>query len=247
MGCTMINKNRHKITDRNAKDCRYFIGVYKDDPRYKARLDNLADKVWEYAFGMIVDSMVKDGLLVLNKSDIIKKFGALDRLVIPEGEYSSYSDLPLIEENIYRYLFRMIESKATGIGYTFKAKCPTNFELSMGIFRNESCWIEQNSKEIKEMINAFKNKPEIDTSNIKAYNATLRILNDVYVSFINGKDMHSLDKEDIIKYATSYSIRGKVDKSEALDLVIAVELSLKKLKLRVDIKGNCIEIRNWYS
>ena len=197
---------------------------------------------------MLVDSISKDRLLILNKDDIVRKFGDLDKLVIPENEYSEYggSDLQLIEENIYRYLFGMIKDKTIAMEYVFKAKCPTNFELSMGIFRNKACWVQQNSKEIKEMINAYKNKPESEVSNIKAYNTALKILNDVYVSFINGKDMHSLDRDDIVNYALSYSSRDKLDRSEALNLVIAVELGLKKLKLRLDKKGNCTEIRNWY-
>lgn len=137
----------------------------------------------------------------------------------------------------------MIKDKTTDMEYVFKAKCPKPFELSMGIFRNKACWVQRNSNEIKEMINVYKNKP---SSNVKAYNATLKVLNDVYASFINGKDMHSLDNLDIINYAASYDIRDRIDKSVALNLVIAVELELKKLKLRLDKKGNCTEIRNWY-
>lgn len=238
----MIDKSR---LGRNTKDNKYFVGVYKVDPSYKARLDKLADEVWEYVLGMIVDTMVKDGLLILNKNDIVNKFGDLDKLVIPENEYSEYggSDLQLIEENIYRYLFGIIKDKTTDMEYVFKAKCPKPFELSMGIFRNKDCWVQRNSNEIKEMINVYKSKT---SGNVKVYNATLKVLNDVYVSFINGKDMHSLESSDIINYATSYGIRDKIDKSEALNLKIAVELELKKLKLRLDRKGNCIEVRNWY-
>ena len=227
----MIKNDRPNRIDMYTKDSKYFLSVYKVDPSYRPRLDKLADGVWEYVLGVLVDSMSKDRLLILNKDDITKKFGALDKLVIPENEYSEYgSDLQLIEENIYRYLFGMIKDKTIGMGYVFKAKCPRPFELSMGIFRNKACWVQRNSNEIKEMINDYKSKPESGISNVKAYNATLKILNDVYVSFINGKDMHSLD----------------VDRSEALNLVIAVELELKKLKLRLDKKGNCTEIRNWY-
>lgn len=91
----MIGKSR---LGRNTKDNKYFVGVYKVDPSYKARLDKLADGVWEYVLGMIVDTISKDGLLVLNKDDIVNKFGDLDKLVIPENEYSEYgSDLQLIE------------------------------------------------------------------------------------------------------------------------------------------------------
>lgn len=237
----MINKDRH---NRSLKDNKYFVSVYKIDPRYRARLDKIADEVWEYVLGILVDSMSKDRLLILNKDDITNKFGALDKIVIPEDEYSEYGDLELIEENIYRYLFGMIKDKTIAMDYVFKAKCPRPFELSMGIFRNESRWIQQNSSEIKEKINVYKSKHSGDGANIKEYNVTLKILNDVYASFINGKDTHSLAKSDIINYATSF---GGVDRAKALDLVIAVELGLKKLKLRLDKKGNGIEIRNWYS
>lgn len=181
----MIDKSRHS---RCTKDNKYFVGAYKVDPSYKARLDKLADEVWEYVLGILVDSISKDRLLILNKDDIVRKFGDLDKLVIPENEYSEYggSDLQLIEENIYRYLFGMIKDKTIGMGYVFKAKCPKPFELSMGIFRNESCWVQRNSNEIKEMINVYKSKT---SSNVKVYNDTLKVLNDVYVSFINGNDM----------------------------------------------------------
>lgn len=244
----MIKKDRPNRIDRTdiyKKDNKYFLSVYKVDPRYKAKLDKLADEVWEYVFGMLVESMSKDGLLILNKNDITNKFGDLDKIVIPEDEYSDYTDLQLIEENIYHYLFRMIKDKTIAMDYVFKAKCPRNFELSMGIFRNESCWVQQNSNEIKEMINVYKSKHSSDASSIKEYKAILKILQDVYVSFINGKDTHSLDKSDIINYATSFG--SDIDKAKALDLVIAVELELKKFKLRLDRKGNGIEIRNWYS
>ena len=84
----MIDKSRHSRLGRNTKDNKYFVGVYKVDPSYKDRLDKLADEVWEYVLGVLVDSMSKDRLLILNKNDITKKFGDLDKLVIPENEYS---------------------------------------------------------------------------------------------------------------------------------------------------------------
>lgn len=74
----MIKKDRPNRIDRTniyTKDNKYFLSVYKVDPSYKARLDKLADEVWEYVFGMLVESMSKDGLLMLNKNDITKKFG----------------------------------------------------------------------------------------------------------------------------------------------------------------------------
>lgn len=244
----MIKKDRPDRIDRTniyTKDNKYFLSVYKVDPSYKARLDKLADEVWEYVFGMLVESMSKDGLLILNKNDIVGKFGALDKIVIPEDEYSEYGDLQLIEENIYHYLFRMIKDKTIDMDYVFKAKCPRNFELSMGIFRNESCWSLRNYKEVKEIINVYENKPKNELNTLKSF-VIWRVLGDICMSFIDGKDMHSLDNSDIVRRAKYFRER-ELSREELLDLRIALELELNKFKLRVDKKGNGIEVRNWYS
>lgn len=190
--------------------------------------------------------MSKNGLLILNKNDITKKFGALDKIVIPENEYSDYDDLELIEENIYRYLFGMIKDKTTAMDYVFKVKCPRPFELSMGIFDSEVCWAVTNSSEVKEMIEVYKNKPKSEMHTLKSM-VIYRALDSIYSSFLlDRKDMHSIDNSDIVSYAKRFRERD-LDRTEILDLRIALELELKKFKLRVDKKGNGIEIRNWYN
>ena len=242
----MIKKDRPSRVNRFTKDNKYFLSVYKVDTSYKARLDKLADEVWEYVLGVLVDSMSKDRLLILNKDDITNKFGALDKIVIPENEYSEYTDLQLIEENIYRYLFGIIKDKTIAMDYVFKAKCPRPFELSMGIFDSEVCWSVTNSSEVKEMIEVFKNKPKNELHTLKSM-VIYQALSDIYSSFqLDKKDVHSLDNSDIVMYAKRFRER-ELSREELLDLRIALELELKKFKLRVDKKGNGIEIRNWYS
>lgn len=242
----MIKKDRPSRVNRYTKDNKYFVSVYKVDPSYKARLDKLADEVWEYVLGVLVDSMSKDRLLILNKNDITKKFGALDKIVIPENEYSDYDDLELIEENIYRYLFGMIKDKTTAMDYLFKAKCPRPFELSMGIFDSEVCWAVTNSSEVKEMIEVYKNKLKSEMHTLKSM-VIYQALDSIYSSFLlDRKDMHSIDNSDIVRYSKRFRER-ELSREELLDLRIALELELKKFKLRVDKKGNGIEIRNWYN
>lgn len=241
----MISKDRPNRVNRYTKGNKYFVNVYKVDQSYKARLDKLADEVWEYVLGVLVDSMSKDRLLILNKNDITKKFGALDKIVIPENEYSDYDDLELIEENIYRYLFRMIKDKTTAMDYVFKVKCPRPFELSMGIFDSEVCWAVTNSSEVKEMIEVYKNKLKSEMHTLKSM-VIYQALDSIYSSLLDRKDMHSIDNSDIVRYAKRFRER-ELSREELLDLRIALELELKKFKLRVDKKGNGIEIRNWYN
>ena len=245
------------------KTAEYFVEHMEN--KYKGALDSLSVDDLSLVVAVIEQDMIRGDkeFVEVDRSGIECRLGELTKLVIPGYEHTDYElgytledfddedeyrdrliETECIRENIYRYILRYIAPKLKENGFGIKVVKVGNAKVELRI--DYTRYKDRLERALGKMKFVYKNKPKNEMRTLKSM-VIYRALDDIYSSFqLDKKDMHSIDNSDIVRYAKRFRERD-LDRTELLDLRIALELELKKFKLRVDKKGNGIEIRNWYN